>query len=215
MKVKVLGLTIVLTAALLAGCGSKPAPASSAPAASKPASSAPASSAPAASSAAKADVVATASVVDTNAAFEKALSATGGKFCIAILKDLTFDKELVAEGEYKTGKKDKDGKLILDKDGKEATQRKVALYTQDDKKNVLQRFTLTAPKITFKSNYGSLEHGTFKGDVYVSGANFKLVNQKIEGNLYFLNEEAQKTFTIADKDGNPKTTITGKQELKK
>jgi hypothetical protein len=208
-KALVLALTVALATTAFVGCGKKETPA---PAATKPAATAPAATTPA-----KVDVVTTASVVDTNAAFEKAISKDGGKYCIAILKDLTFDKELVVDGEYKTGKKDDKGALVLDAQGKEATQRKVALYTQDDKKNVTARFILKAPKITFISNYGSLEHGTFVGDVYVSGKNFKLVNQKIEGNLYFLNEEAQKTFTIADKDtaGYPKSVVTGKTELKK
>jgi hypothetical protein len=207
-KSLVLALTVALATTAFVGCGKKEAPA---PTATKPATTAPASTEK------KPDAVATASVVDTNAAFEKAISKDGGKYCIATLKDLAFTKDLVVEGEFKTGKKDDKGNLVLDAEGKEATQRKVALYTQDDKKNVTARFTLTAPKITFVSNYGSLEHGTFKGDVYVSGKYFKLVNQKIEGNLYFLNEEAQKTFKIADKDtaGYPKSVVTGKTELKK
>lgn len=152
------------------------------------------------------DAVTTASIVDNNEAFEKAISKDG-TWLIAILKDLTFEKDLVVDGEFKNGKTDKET-------GEELFQRKVALYTQDDDRNVTERFTLTAPKITFNSPFGSLEHGTFKGDVYVAGKNFKLVNQKIEGNLYFLNQEAKDTFTIADKEGNPETTITGVQELK-
>jgi hypothetical protein len=213
MKFKALVLSLAVVATVFTGCAKKAAPAQSAQKATetKPATTAPAATAP------KTDAVSTASVVDNNAAFEKALTKDGGKYCIATLKDLTFTKDLVVDGDHKTGKKDANGNLVKDAQGNEAVQRKVALYTQDDKKNVTARFTLTAPKITFNSNYGSLEHGTFKGDVYVAGKNFKLVNQKIEGNLYFLNEEAQKTFTIADKDtaGYPKSVVTGKTELKK
>jgi hypothetical protein len=124
-----------------------------------------------------------------------------------MLKDLTFTEELLVDGDFKNGKKD-------DK-GTELYQRKIGLYTQDDNKKVTARFTLTAPKITFNSVNGSLEHGTFVGDVYVSGKNFKIVNQKIQGNLYFLNQEAMDTFKIADKEGNPVSVITGVQQLKK
>jgi hypothetical protein len=205
-KALVLSLTVVLAMSAFVGCAKKEAPA----AATKPAATAPAATEK------KADVVATASVVDSNEAFEKAISKDGGKYVIATLKDLTFTKDLVVDGEYKTGKKDAQGNLVKDAEGKEATQRKIALYTQDDKKAVTGRFTLTAPKITFNSNYGSLEHGTFKGDLYIAGKNFKLVNQKIDGNIYFLNEEAQKTFTIADSaTDNVATVVTGKKELKK
>lgn len=152
------------------------------------------------------DVVTTASLVNDNDAFEAGISKDG-TWIVSVLNDLTFDKELVVDGDFKNGKKDEET-------GEETFQRKIALYTQDESRTVTARFTLTAPKITFNSAFGSLEHGTFKGDVYVAGKNFKLVNQTIEGNLYFLNQEAMDTFKIADKEGNPETTITGVQELK-
>jgi predicted small lipoprotein YifL len=195
MKKIVLALTVALAVASFAGCSQKtaekttPAPTQTTAPADKP------------------EEVSSASIVNENAAFEKAISKDG-VWIICTTADLTFDKELVVDGDFKNGKKDKET-------GAELFQRKVALYTQDKNKKVTARFSLTAPKITFNSSFGSLEHGTFKGDVYVSGKNFKLVNQKIEGNLYFLNEEAQKTFVIKDKEGNPATTITGKQELVK
>jgi hypothetical protein len=141
------------------------------------------------------------------AAFEKGISKDGA-WLVYVTKDMSIDKELVVDGEFKNGKKD-------EKTGEELFQRKIALYTQDENRKVTGKFTLTAPKITFNSPFGSLEHGTFKGDVYVAGKNFKLVNQKIDGNLYFLNEEAKNTFTIADKDGDDKSVVTGVQELKK
>lgn len=208
MKIKALALSLAVVAAVATGCSSKKAEPAAAP---KDAAK------PAATETKSTDAVATASVVDTNAAFEKALTKDGGKYVIATLKDLTFDKELVVEGDFKTGKKDDKGNIIKDAQGNDQTQRKIGLYTQDDKHNVTGRFTLTAPKITFNSNYGSLEHGTFKGDVYVAGKYFKLVNQKIEGNLYFLNQEAYDTY-VKDADSKTdtvKTVVTGKIELKK
>ncbi|ERI91536.1 hypothetical protein HMPREF1982_03181 [Clostridiales bacterium oral taxon 876 str. F0540] len=207
MKIKALVLAVAVGATLFTGCAKKAEPAA-APKAD--------AAKPAATETKKTDAVATASVVDTNAAFEKALTKDGGKYVIATLKDLTFDKELVVEGSFKTGKKDANGALIKDANGNEQTQRKIGLYTQDDKHNVTGRFTLTAPKLTFNGDFGSLEHGTFKGDLYIAGKNFKLVNQKIDGNVYFLNADAEKTFTIADsKTDSQATVITGKKELKK
>jgi len=152
------------------------------------------------------DVVTTASIVNDNEAFEKAISKDG-TWIIATLGDLTFDKELVVDGDFKNGKKD-------EKTGEELFQRKIALYTQDEDKKVTAKFTLTAPKLTFNSINGSLQHGTFKGDLYIAGKNFSLVNQTIEGNVYFLNQEAMDTFKIADKDGDTPSKITGVQELK-
>jgi hypothetical protein len=209
MKIKALVLSLAVVATVFTGCAKAPAPATTPAPTPAPAATTPAKTA---------DAVTTASIVNENAAFEKALTADGGHYVIAILKDMTFDKELIVNGDFKTGKKDANGALIKDAQGNEQTQRKIALYTQDDKHKVTGRFTLTAPKITFNSNYGSLEHGTFKGDVYVAGKNFKLVNEKIDGNIYFLNEDAQKTFTIADvaaTSDDVKTVVTGKTELKK
>lgn len=149
----------------------------------------------------KTDVVTTASVVDNAAAFGKAIS-NKGSWIIAITKDLTINKDLVLEGEFKNGKKDKDGKDII--------QRKIALYTQDENRNVTNRFTLTAPKLTIKSPKSSIQHGTFEGDVYVSATDFQLVDTTINGNIYFTNNDAKSTFKM---DNISK--VTGKQELKK
>ncbi len=146
------------------------------------------------------DAVATASVVDTAAAFEKAISKDGS-WIIATLKDLTIDKDLVLDGDFTNGRKDDAGKDIY--------QRKIGLYTQDADRKVLDRFKLTAPKLTINSRNASLEHGTFVGDIYVAVPNFKLVTARVEGNVYFKTEEIKNSFTI-DAD----SVITGVQEVR-
>ncbi len=147
------------------------------------------------------NVVTTASVVNTEAAFLKAISSEG-TWIIATTQDLTINKDLVVEGEYKNGKKDADGKDII--------KRKIGLYTQDENRKVTARFTLTAPKMTFNSPMGSIEHGTFKGDLYISAKNFQLKDATVDGNVYFTTDEAKSTFKM---DATSK--VTGKQELKK
>ena len=147
------------------------------------------------------NVVTTASIVNTAAAFEKAISSKG-TWIIATLNDLSIDKDLMVEGEFKNGKKDASGKDII--------QRKIALYAQDEKKTVTARYILTAPKLTFKSPMGSIEHGTFKGDLYVSADNFQLKDATVDGNVYFTTDTAKSTFKM-----DAKSKVTGKQELKK
>ena len=182
MKIKALLLSTVVVASLLVGCGSKEpvAPAKETP---------------------KADAVAAASVTSDPAVFAKTLGADG-KWIICSTSDLTFEEDLVLEGEFKNGKKDADGKELI--------QRKIALYTQDADHKVTARFTLTAPKITIKSPLASIQHGTFKGDIYVETNDFKLVDNKVEGNIYFKDEAAKAGFTMDDK-----SSVTGKQEVKK
>lgn len=149
----------------------------------------------------KTDVVTSASIVDNAAAFEKAVSKDG-TWIICTTKDLTVTNKLVLDGEFKNGKKDDKGNEVI--------QRKIGLYTQDDKRNITARFTLTAPELTIKSPEASIQHGTFKGDLYVSVKDFKLVDATVDGNVYFTTDEAQSTFKMDDK-----SKITGKQELKK
>lgn len=147
------------------------------------------------------DVVTTASIVNNEEAFEKAISKDG-TWIIAILKDLNINKDLVLDGDFKNGKKDDKGNEIY--------QRKIALYSQDSDKNVTDRYTLTATKLTINSVNARIQSGTFKGDVYVSAKNFELVDAKVDGNIYFTNDDAKTTFKMDDK-----SSVTGKQELKK
>ncbi|TDT52005.1 hypothetical protein [Fonticella tunisiensis] len=184
MKIKATILSLIFAVSLLAGCGAKET-----------------AKAPAKEPAKTADAVTSASIVDNNAAFEKAISKEG-TWIIATTKDLTFDKELVLDGNFKNGKKDANGNDII--------QRKIALYAQDDKRNVTARYTLKAPKLTVKSENARIQGGTFVGDVYVEAKNFSIVDAKVQGNVYFANEEAKSTFKL--ENGG---TVTGVTELKK
>jgi hypothetical protein len=174
MKIKVLVLSTVMAAVLLVGCGSK-----------EPATNEPA----------KTDAVASASITNDPEVFAKSIGKEG-KWIIATTQDLTVDKDLVLEGEFKNSK--------------DAVQRKIALYTQDDKRNVTARFTLAAPKLTVKSPAASIQHGTFKGDLYVETNDFQLIDTKVEGNIYFKDDAAKTGFKMDET-----SSVTGKQEVKK
>lgn len=190
MKVKNILLTLALLALLFVGCAKKSV---TPPVTTPPVTTPPVVTTP--------NVVTTASIVNTNAAFENAISSKG-TWIIAITKDLVIDKDLVVEGEYKNGKKDTAGKDII--------QRKVALYAQDEARKVTARYNLTAPKLTFNSPMGSIEHGTFKGDLYISASNFQLKDATVDGNVYFTTAEAKSTFKM-----DTTSKVTGKQEMKK
>lgn len=183
MRLKAILLALVLCIAVLAGCNQSNVPPTTTAGTTSP------------------DTVTTASIVDTEAAFEKAIS-NSGVWIICTLKDLTFDKELVLDGEFKNGKKDDAGNDVI--------QRKIALYEQDEARNITARYNLTAPKLTINSLNGSIQHGTFKGDLYVSANNFELVDATVDGNVYFTTDEAKNTFKMDDK-----SKVTGVQEVKK
>jgi len=196
MKVKNILLTLVVMSLLFVGCAKNDTttPQTTTPGTTTtPPQTTPPETTP--------NVVTTASIVNTEAAFLKAIS-NEGTWIIATTQDLTINKDLVVEGEYKNGKKDADGKDVI--------QRKIGLYTQDENRKVTARFTLTAPKMTFNSPMGSIEHGTFKGDLYISAKNFQLKDATVDGNVYFTTDEAKSTFKM-----DAESKVTGKQELKK
>ncbi|MBU3100262.1 MULTISPECIES: hypothetical protein [Clostridium] len=133
--------------------------------------------------------------VDTSASFEKAISKNGIQ-TIDMKKSLTINKDLVVDGEFRNDK------ALL--------ERKINLYSQDKAKNIGDRFTLTVPKLTVKSTQTSMEHGTFKGDLYISANNFQLIDTKVDGNIYFTTPEAKNTCKM-----DAKSKVTGRQELRK
>ena len=144
------------------------------------------------------DAVATASLVRTEDALVSAMSTAdkGGKWIIAILNDITTKKELVLDGTFKNTK------------NPPVQMRKLALYSQDENHKTTRKFTLTAPKLTILSPDANISKGTFKGDVYVSAPNFKLVDAKVDGNVYFTTQEAKDTFTM-----DATSSITGSKIL--
>ncbi|WP_243122250.1 hypothetical protein [Clostridium thermarum] len=77
--------------------------------------------------------MAAASIVDDAAVFEKSIGKDG-KWIISLTKDITIDKDLVVDGDFKNGKKNSET-------GEELYQRKIALYTQDENKKVTGKFT--------------------------------------------------------------------------
>jgi hypothetical protein len=153
---------------------------------------------PAASPSPSPDTVTTPSMVDSEEKLHKA-AGSDGTWIFCLLGDLTVSKEIVLEGEFTNGKKDDAGNDII--------QRKIALYSQDENKNIT-RYTLTAPKLTIRSPQASVQHGTFKGDIYVETEDFKLVDTTVEGNIYFASEAAKAGFEM-DNDSK----ITGKMEV--
>lgn len=139
------------------------------------------------------DAITSASIVNTEDAFLNAISKDG-TWIIATLGDMKIDQELVLEGEFTN---------------KDVVARKIALYTQDEERNITASFKLTAPKLTVKSENARIQGGTFVGDVYVETNGFKLVKATVEGNVYFASEEIKATFDTSDAG-----VVTGVTEVK-
>ena len=134
------------------------------------------------------DVVTSASLTYDNDTFRKSMYGNG-TWIISALKDMTFDKPLVLAGEIKNGKKDA-------KTGADLYSRKIAIYSQDEKRAVTRRFTVTAPSLTVLSTNARIQGGIFVGDVYVTGVNFQLVDATVKGDIYFTTQAAKDTFKM-------------------
>jgi hypothetical protein len=139
------------------------------------------------------DVITTASIVDNAEAFVNALSADGA-WIAASLTDITLTEDLIVEGEFTN---------------KEKVARKIAIYTQDADHNIIDSFTLTAPKMIVRSENLKLQGGTFVGDIYVEAAGFRVSKATVEGNVYFATQELMDA-AIADDSG----IVTGAYEVK-
>lgn len=181
MKFKALLLSIVLGIALLAGCTSDETPENDEPKAEEPAAEEESNGEETAEE--EADAMTTASIVNDEEAFKTAISSEG-TWIIATLNDLTFEEELVLEGEFHD-KGDESNDLY----------RKIALYEQDEDRNVTARYTVKAPKLVVKSENAKIQSGTFVGDIVVEANGFTLSDAKVEGNVYFASEEYKESFT--------------------
>lgn len=187
-KLLSLSLLFLVVIVVLTGCGSKQSTATEEPVVEETAVEE--------TVAEETDVVTTASIVSEPEAFVNAISENG-TWIIATLNDLTFDTELVVQGEFRD-KGDANNDLY----------RKIAPYTQDEERNIIDRFTITAPKLTVKSPNTKIQGGTFVGDVYVEANGFTVQDATIEGNVYFASEEYKASFDMSNKG-----VVTGVTEV--
>ena len=191
-KIIVLLMVLVMTSALFAGCAKKEEVKEEA-ATTETAATETAATEEAATEEAV-DAVSTASVVTEAEPLVKALGAEGF-WLAATLNDITYDKDIVVEGEFKND---------------DVIARKLALYTQDDDRNITASFTLTAPKLIVKSENFKIQGGTFAGDVYVEANGFQVGKAAtVTGNIYFSTQEFMDS-AVYDETG----VVTGVKEVK-
>lgn len=176
-------IAIIILVSIVAGCAKKEAPVASA---------APAVVAPAPVSVAEPDAITTASIVNKASDFLTAVGP-GGTWIIAVLEDLSLDKEVVVDGQFTQNDK---------------PYRKLAFYAQDANRKITERYTVTASRMTVRSQNTRVQGGTFRGDVYVEANGFHLVDGTIDGNVYFLKQEYLDSFTMDEP-----SSVTGVTEM--
>lgn len=143
-----------------------------------------------------ADVVSTASISDDPAVLEKAMSADGN-WIVAATGDVTFSNDVTIAGEFH----DKD-------DASADIYGKIALYSQDDDRNVTAEYTITVPTLIVESENTNIVHGTIKGDVLVKANGFVLDGAKVEGNVTFEKQEYQDSAKLDENDASVTGDVT-------
>lgn len=143
-----------------------------------------------------ADVVSTASISDDPAVLEKAMSADGN-WIVAATGDVTFSNDVTIAGEFH----DKN-------DASADIYRKIALYSQDDDRNVTAEYTITVPTLIVESENTNIVHGTIKGDVLVKANGFVLDGAKVEGNVTFEKQEYQDSAKLDENDASVTGDVT-------
>ncbi|SDB89509.1 hypothetical protein SAMN05421734_102261 [Pelagirhabdus alkalitolerans] len=117
-----------------------------------------------------------------------------GAWIVIFHEDIETDEELVLTGGFTNNNDEPD--------------RKLALYAQDEDRNITDQFTLTAPSITIENEATRIQGGTFAGDVYVEAEGFRLpADSTIDGDLIFASEEYQDSADIEE------GTVTGSVEV--
>jgi len=116
-----------------------------------------------------------------------------GSWIVLFEDDLETDQEITVFG------------ATYEDEEAEAPRRKLALYAQDSDRNVTARYTLSLPQLIVHHMNTRIQSGIIDGDVYVEERGFELTGGgRIEGNLYFADEELRESATISDD-----STVTG------
>jgi hypothetical protein len=125
------------------------------------------------------DAVTAASITDQA---DEVVASLGedGNWITAITADVTVEEDITVAGTFHDGG-----------DEAEAEYRKLALYAQDEDRNVTDEYTLTVPMMTVESPNFRIQNGTVDGDVYVDAEGFELAGSTVTGDVTFASQELQ------------------------
>ncbi|WP_353049863.1 polymer-forming cytoskeletal protein [Carnobacterium sp. ISL-102] len=190
-KKRGLFLGVCASLIILAGCGNNEETAEDASTVSSTVESAEMAS----STTESAEVVTTASISNDPADVVAGLSAEG-TWIYAITDDVTVSEDLIVAGTF------------YDKDDESTdVYRKLALYAQDEDRNVTDEFTLTAPMMTVESPNFRIQNGTFVGDVIVKAEGFELFESTVEGDVTFDSQELMDAAKLDEGTVTGETTV--------
>jgi cytoskeletal protein CcmA (bactofilin family) len=131
------------------------------------------------------DATTAASFADDGEALKEAASENG-TWIIIPTQDMTVEGELVVAGEFRNGGEE-DGDIY----------RKIAAYTQDDERNIIDQWTITTDRLVVQSENLNFQGGILEGDVYVEANGFQLhETATVTGDVVFANADYEASATL-------------------
>lgn len=119
-----------------------------------------------------------------------------GNWIFAATADIEVSEDVTVSGTFHDG-------------GDESADefRKLALYAQDDDRNVTEEYTLTVPTLIVESPNFRIQNGTVAGDIQVNAEGFELVETTVEGNVTFSSQELMDAANIEEGTVNGEVTV--------
>ncbi|WP_027108913.1 hypothetical protein [Lacticigenium naphthae] len=141
------------------------------------------------------DAVSAASISDQPDDLIASLAADGS-WIFAATDNIEVEEDVTVEGEF------------YDKDDETADlYRKLALYAQDDDRNVTDEYTLTVPTLIVESPNFRIQNGTVVGDIQVNAEGFEIVDATVEGNVMFESQELMDAANLDAAEITGETTV--------
>lgn len=130
------------------------------------------------------DAVTAASITDQA---DEVVASLGedGNWITAITADVAVDEDITVAGTFHDGGDDSADEY-----------RKLALYAQDDDRNVTDEYTLSVGTMTVESPNFRIQNGTVDGDVYVDAEGFEMEESTVTGNVTFASEDLQSSANM-------------------
>ncbi|SEO91838.1 hypothetical protein SAMN04488134_11733 [Amphibacillus marinus] len=115
-----------------------------------------------------------------------AAASENGTWIIIPESDLTLSEDLVVTGTFHNSG-----------DESEDVYRKIAAYTQDDDRNIVDQWVITVPQLVVQSENLNFQGGTLDGDVYVEADGFLLhATATVTGDVIFASEEFEASASL-------------------
>lgn len=139
------------------------------------------------------------SIVINTSELEVALKES---YSITLKNDITSNNDLIMEGEFSKTDTTEENKVVN-------VRRNLNIFYIDSSNNMINNYILKAPNLVIKSRDVTIKGGKFIGNIYVESSGFILNDTKVEGDIYFKDEEIKKSFRLENT-----ANVSGKIEVK-